>query len=336
MKIIRYLLLPFTLVYAGVIYLRHWLYDIGFFSSKKYDFPIICVGNLSVGGTGKTPMTEYLIRLLTPSYKIAILSRGYKRKTKGLIIADAQSTARTLGDEPFQYHKKFPEILVAVDEKRIRGTEYLLQKYPELQTIILDDAFQHRAIRAGFSLLLTAYDDLYIDDFLLPTGNLRDIIHRVSQADCIIVTKCPTQLSEADKKQILYRIKPKNRQAVYFTGIKYSEKICSETEQKDLLEWIQKPFTLITGIANPKPLTDYLTGLGAEYKLVSFSDHHHFSPEEIASLQKESRILTTEKDYVRLYKEIPSIFYLSIETYFIFDEEKRSFNQVIMGFIEKN
>ena len=335
MKIIRYLLFPFALLYGGVIHLRHWLYDIGIFSSKYYEFPVICVGNVNVGGTGKTPMTEYLISLLMPSYKIAVLSRGYKRKTKGFVVANVQSTAKTLGDEPYQYYRKFPELLLAVDEKRVRGIECLLEKYSEIQAVVLDDAFQHRAVKAGFSILLTAYNDLYTDDFLLPTGNLRDITRRASVADCIIVTKCPTQLNEDDKKQIFHKIKPNDRQVVYFTSIKYSEKIYSETQQKGLLEWIQEPFTLITGIANPKPLTDYLTKLGADYKLITFSDHHHFSPEEINSLRKEIRILTTEKDYVRLYKEIPSIFYLPIEIYFLFDEEKRDFNQKILNFVSK-
>ena len=185
----RFLLLPFAILYGLGVRLRHFLYDRGWLSSKHYPFPILCVGNLAVGGTGKTPMVEYLVRLLGQE-QVAILSRGYRRKTRGFVLADDSATAMTLGDEPYQYHRKFPRATVAVCESRQEGIERLLEN-PHFKYIILDDAFQHRKVQAGTNLLLTSYDKLYTQDFLLPVGSLRDIRSRARKAQIIIVTKCP-------------------------------------------------------------------------------------------------------------------------------------------------
>ena len=194
MQIWRKLLLPFSWLYGAVVFIRNLCYDWQVFDSKKYDLPVICVGNLSVGGTGKTPMTEYIARLLADSYKTAILSRGYKRATKGFILADENATVGSLGDEPFQYHCKLPNVSVAVDENRRNGIEQLKASYG-VEVILLDDGFQHRKVQPSFNVLLTMYGDLYIDDLLLPAGNLRDTKSQAKRADVIVVTKCPADLS---------------------------------------------------------------------------------------------------------------------------------------------
>ena len=196
----RFLLFPFAILYGLVVRLRHFLYDRGWLQSKQYPFPTLCVGNLAVGGTGKTPMVEYLVRLLGEE-QVAILSRGYRRKTKGFVLADTSATALTLGDEPFQYHRKFSKATVAVCENRQEGIEQLLKR-PNFQVILLDDAFQHRKVQAGLNLLLTSYSQLYTNDFLLPVGSLRDIRSRAGKAQIILVTKCPNLSEEAQQRII--------------------------------------------------------------------------------------------------------------------------------------
>ena len=202
--------------------MRNKFYDWGVFTSKKFDIPTISVGNLSVGGTGKTPHIEYLIRLLKQEFYIASLSRGYGRKTKGFILADTQSSASDIGDEPLQFKKKFSGLRVAVDGKRVRGIKNLLNEFPSLQTILLDDAFQHRRVKAGFYILLTAYGDLFTDDWMLPTGNLRESRSGAARADMIIVTKCPNNLSELAQKEIRSK---KNVEIDTFTSILFQPKL---------------------------------------------------------------------------------------------------------------
>ena len=209
MKFFRFLLAPFALVYGSIVWVRNKFYDLGFFSSKSFDIPIICVGNLSTGGTGKTPHIEYLIRLLHKQYSIAVLSRGYKRKSTGFLLADSTSTAEDIGDEPMQFHRKFPDIGLAVDTKRVHGVEQTRQRRKDTQVILLDDGFQHRALKAGYYILLTSFDQLYINDYLLPVGNLREARSGAKRADMIIVTKCPDDLSPGDQENI----RKKNRAA---------------------------------------------------------------------------------------------------------------------------
>ena len=269
----RFLLFPFAILYGLVVRLRHFLYDRGWLQSKQYPFPTLCVGNLAVGGTGKTPMVEYLVRLLGEE-QVAILSRGYRRKTKGFVLADASSTALTLGDEPFQYHRKFPKATVAVCESRQEGIERLLQN-PHFRVILLDDAFQHRKVQAGLNLLLTSYDKLYTKDFLLPVGSLRDIRSRARKAHIILVTKCP-ELSEEAQQKIIQQLHPLPHQQVFFTRIAYATKVCRDGESLPLEDFLSTPFTLVTGIANPTPLVSFLQGKGAHFTHLSYSDHHHF------------------------------------------------------------
>ena len=313
----RFLLLPFAILYGLGVRLRHFLYDRGWLSSKRYPFPILCVGNLAVGGTGKTPMVEYLVRLLGQE-QVAVLSRGYRRKTKGFFLADDSATAMTLGDEPYQYHRKFPRATVAVCESRQEGIERLLEN-PHFKYIILDDAFQHRKVQAGTILLLTSYDKLYTQDFLLPVGSLRDIRSRARKAQIIIVTKCP-ELTQAEQEKIIQQLKPLPSQKVYFTTIAYSERVYSHEDSQALKDFIATPFTLVTGIANPTPLVDFLEKQGASFEHLAYSDHHHFSNRELELLRQKGCILTTEKDYVRLEGALPTLYYLPIETQFLNDQ----------------
>ena len=313
----RFLLLPFAILYGLGVRLRHFLYDRGWLSSKRYPFPILCVGNLAVGGTGKTPMVEYLVRLLGQE-QVAILSRGYRRKTRGFVLADDSATAMTLGDEPYQYHRKFPRATVAVCESRQEGIERLLEN-PHFKYIILDDAFQHRKVQAETNLLLTSYDKLYTQDFLLPVGSLRDIRNRARKAQIIIVTKCP-ELTQAEQEKIIQQLKPLPSQKVYFTTIAYSDRVYSHEDSQALKDFIATPFTLVTGIANPTPLVDFLEKQGASFEHLAYSDHHHFSNRELEFLRQKRRILTTEKDYVRLKGALSTLYYLPIETQFLNDQ----------------
>ena len=313
----RFLLLPFAILYGLGVRLRHFLYDRGWLSSKRYPFPILCVGNLAVGGTGKTPMVEYLVRLLGQE-QVAILSRGYRRKTKGFVLADDSATAMTLGDEPYQYHRQFPRATVAVCESRQEGIERLLEN-PHFKYIILDDAFQHRKVQAGTNLLLTSYDKLYTQDFLLPVGSLRDIRSRARKAQIIIVTKCP-ELTQTEQEKIIQQLKPLPSQKVYFTTIAYSDRVYSHEDSQALKDFIATPFTLVTGIANPTPLVDFLEKQGASFEHLAYSDHHHFSNRELEFLRQKERILTTEKDYVRLEGALSTLYYLPIETQFLNDQ----------------
>uniref|UniRef100_UPI004048722B tetraacyldisaccharide 4'-kinase n=1 Tax=Mariniflexile sp. TaxID=1979402 RepID=UPI004048722B len=315
MKLIRNISFPFVPAYYAVTSLRNKLYDLGIKKSTSYDLPVICVGNLSVGGTGKTPMIEYLIELLKDDFKIATLSRGYKRKTTGFQLADASSSAETLGDEPFQFYSKFKnDILVAVDADRTHGIEQLRKLDNAPDVILLDDAFQHRKVKAGLNILLTTYSNPYFDDFVLPTGNLREPRNGAKRADIIIVTKCPYHLSEAEKNTFLKQINPKGNQSVFFSTIDYSNEIFS-AESKKSMDSVNN-FTLVTGIANANPLVGFLKKKNLQFEHLNFSDHHEFSQQDILEINKRDLIITTEKDFMRLKDHVvlkDKLFYLPIK-----------------------
>lgn len=331
MNFVRKILFPIVPIYFVVTWLRNLCYDIGVFKSKSYDFPIICVGNLSAGGTGKTPMIEYLIRLLKGNYKVATLSRGYKRNTKGFYIADENSSVLKIGDEPFQFHQKFKDIVVSVDGNRQNGIAQLRQLKDAPEVILLDDGFQHRKVKAGLNIALTTYDKLYVDDFVLPTGNLREPRSGAKRAQIIVVTKCPSNLNEIEKQKIISRIKPQSTQDVFFSSIKYSETVYSSKISKSLLSLKQERFTVVTGIANPKPLLGYLKNSGFNFEHLNFKDHHIFTDNELKLLNNKSLILTTEKDYTRLKDgiNIDKLFYFPIE---IEISDKEKFTNLIVKF----
>ena len=287
------MLAPFSWLYGLVLHLRHTLYDDHLLPSHSVSVPTVCVGNLTVGGTGKTPHTEWLVRQLSTRYKVAVLSRGYGRRTRGFVLADQNSTARTIGDEPMQIHRKFPDVPVAVCADRVKGVKQLQRMVPDLQVVILDDAFQHRSIKCGFNILLTAQNNLYIDDRLLPYGTLRDIKHRSLAAQAVIVTKCPETFKPIDKRVIDNRLHLAAFQQLYF----------SKTVYETALDGIQKPL-VVSGIANPTELFEHVRQTCPKAELLAFGDHHRFTKRNIRRIieaaQKHDCVLTTEKDYERL------------------------------------
>ena len=338
MNLLRKILFPISILYGLVTSIRNFLFDIGILKSYSFDVPVIAVGNLSVGGTGKTPQIEYLIRLLAPKYKIATLSRGYKRQSKGYVLADSTSNAAILGDEPFQFFSKFKNIQVAVDADRKNGIEQLLLETNKPQVILLDDAFQHRKVKAGFYILLTSYGDLYSDDFMLPTGNLRESRSGASRANVVVVTKCPANLSHDEQNKIkrflLCRNDKGDNQQLYFSYIDYDDCVYSEDKSMKVSEIKNVDKLLLAGIAKPNLFFAYLQGENDE-KLV-FSDHHHFTAEDLLEIKNKSQnkiIITTEKDFVRLKGSIPKekLFYLPIRSSFLFESE--NFDKTITNYV---
>lgn len=323
--------------------IRNKAFDVGFLSSRTFDIPVIAVGNLNVGGTGKSPMIEYLIRLFNKSNHTAVLSRGYGRKTKGFLLGTNQSTALDLGDEPFQFFRKFQDVDIAVDEKRVRGIEKLQQLKPELDLVLLDDAFQHRYVKAERYILLTAYDRIYTDDMMLPTGTLREPKKGAERADCIIVTKCPLNLSEKRRMEVLKQISPKEHQKVFFSFIEYDKHVYSGERKIALDELKDYKILLVTGIANPKSLIEFLMKNKLEFEHIKFSDHEFISEDQqngirssFINLEGEKKIiLTTEKDYVRNFLDtVLPVFYLPIKMRIL--EEEQKFNEIIRNYVRKN
>lgn len=340
MNLLRKILFPFAILYGFITGIRNFLFDIGILKSYSYDIPIIAVGNLSVGGTGKTPQIEYLIRSLSPKYKVATLSRGYKRKSEGFILADSNSNAEILGDEPFQYYEKFKNIQVAVDVNRKNGIEQLLSQNNIPEVILLDDAFQHRKVKAGFYILLTSYGDLYSDDFMLPTGNLRESRSGAKRANLVIVTKCPPTISLDEQNKIKVKLNLDLNQELYFSYINYDDSIYSKNKSISVSEIKNSDKLLLAGIAKPEPFFTYLKNSNDE--CMKFADHHHFSENDISEIEKNANnkiIITTEKDYVRLKGSLSEeqLFYLPIRSSFISGAEKfeESVNAYLMLFNKK-
>jgi len=344
LKSFRVLLLPFALVYGLIIIIRNYLYRKNILRSAEFNLPLICVGNLSVGGTGKSPMVEYLIELLRSNFKIATLSRGYKRKTKGYVLADEKTSAIEIGDEPMQFHMNYPGVAVAVGEERIVAIPQLLHDKPETQAIILDDAFQHRAVKAGLNILLTEYSNLFTRDFFLPTGDLRDERASYKRAEIIIVTKCPASLSNEEKEQIRAEINPLDNQQIYFTTIEYGIPYHIARHQLRYITSMDEVL-LVCGIANPAPLKEYLQEKANTYYQQDYSDHHIFTIDDLKDIRKkfdslqsdQKYILTTEKDAVRLLKftqeleQLP-LYVLPIRHRFLFEEADK-FNNAVIDFI---
>ncbi|KGO93454.1 tetraacyldisaccharide 4'-kinase [Flavobacterium subsaxonicum] len=334
MSFLRKLLLPFSIIYWLITALRNLLYNNGIFKSYAFPLPIIAIGNLSTGGTGKTPQTEYLIRLLADKYKIATLSRGYKRKSKGFVLAGSDSNADILGDEPYQFYSKFSTISVAVDADRKNGIEQLLSK-TNPDVILLDDAYQHRRVKAGFYILLTAYGDIYADDYILPAGNLRESRSGAERAGAIIVTKCPPDLSIQAQNSIINKLKPQPGQKVYFTSIEYDSAVHNSTTSLMVSNIKTQEKILVAGIAKPQPFFNYLKGSNDTIK--EYADHHDFTAaeiEELKTLAQSKIIVTTEKDYMRLEGKLPQdkLFYLPIKSRFLANADV--FDATILEFVK--
>jgi tetraacyldisaccharide 4'-kinase len=337
MTLLRKILFPFAILYGLITSSRNLLFDKGFLKSYAFDLPIIAVGNLSVGGTGKTPQIEYLISLLSDSYKVATLSRGYKRKSQGFILADATSNAEVLGDEPFQFYQKFDNIQVAVDADRRNGIEQLLSQEPVPEVILLDDAFQHRKVKAGFYIILTSYGDFYCKDFMLPTGNLRECRRGAKRANIIVVTKCPPRLSVEEQNQIKKSLKISNNQELYFTTIVYDDRIYSNNQSLKVSEIRETKKLLVAGIAKPEPFFKFLKDKNDE--CLTFADHHRFTEKDILDIKNKSInkiIVTTEKDYVRLKGSVldEQLFYLPIKSQFL--GRSNTFNKTILNYVGKS
>lgn len=304
----KIILLPFSLIYGSIIILRNYFYDNKMIHSTKFTFPIICIGNLSTGGTGKTPHTNYLINLLKSEYNIAVLSRGYNRKTNGYIEVQTSSNALSVGDEPLFYKWKHPNIKVAVSEDRVAGISQLAMNEEKEFVYLLDDAFQHRAIKAGLNIILTEYNKRYTKDFILPSGNLREPKSSAKRADIIIITKCPPLLSKSEKKEILAEIKPEKYQFVVFSSIEYQQ-IYPTIYNDPIINADSTDVLLVSGIANPKPLQVYLESQFQNIYTRNFADHHNYKKEDIDSIirtfknleSKDKILITTEKDATRLF-----------------------------------
>lgn len=316
MQELRLLLYPFSIIYNGITSLRNWAFDKGILKQTEFDVPIIAVGNLSTGGTGKTPMIEYLIKQYAGK-RIAVLSRGYGRNTSGYIELSVDDAPQKVGDEPLQIKQKFKDLIIsAVCEKRVDGIQRLLKDH-FLDIILLDDAYQHRYVKASHYILLTSYDRMYVDDYLLPAGNLRESRAGADRAHSIIVTKCPQNISSNERDKIKKRLKLWCNQKLYFSFVAYGEILYGRNKEMLLNELKGQYVTVVTGIAKPQPFIDFL----AEHVMVEhleFKDHHEFSYAEIEKIKKKKLVITTEKDFIRLKShQLDNVFYLPIETRFI-------------------
>lgn len=339
----RWYLYPFALVYGLVTSVRNWLYDFKILKSTAFRTPIISVGNLSVGGSGKSPMVMYLAELLHKNYRSGVLSRGYGRLTKGYMVTNYESNYKSVGDEAMQLFERFKnKFVIGVSENRVAGAKKLIQDM-DLGVLVLDDAMQHRAIKAGFNILMTDYSDPYFQDFILPAGNLRESRSGAKRADIIMVSKCPKILTEEKKQYFLSRINPKPHQKVFFSSINYDEHIYSLDNKLPDNNLAYYDILLITGIANPKPLVEHLANFSQRVKHLKFKDHHNFTDQDIKNILEEYKklgeyklILTTEKDYVRL-KTFPKIqhlvYYWPINVNI---DNRELFNQIINDYVSKN
>jgi tetraacyldisaccharide 4'-kinase len=347
LTVLRYISLPLALLYGIIVALRNKFYDWGIFSSISFSLPVICVGNITVGGTGKSPHIEYLIELIQHRYRVATLSRGYKRYTRGFKIADEKSNARDIGDEPFQFKFKYPQIEVCVAEERMTAIPQLLQRKPDIDVILLDDAFQHRTVRAGLSIVLTDFRRLYTRDHIMPFGLLRESRKAADRADIIIITKCPLNLSQPEKEKLVHEIHPTQSQHVFFTGIRYTKLYP--------LTGFEVPYTsstsvlLVCGIANPEPLITHCQTIFKQVHTLTYKDHHYFTfddldeiKETFTNIKSEHKIIiTTEKDAARvmLLKDaiithnLP-IYVQAIGIQFLFEQEI-VFDTIISSFIEQ-
>jgi len=346
-SVVRILLYPFALLYGSVVWLRNRLYDTGFFSSIEFSVPVISVGNLSVGGTGKTPHVEYLIRLLQYQYKVATMSRGYKRRTQGFLLADNDTNALRIGDEPMQYHMKFPDVAVSVAEERITGIPTLLQKRHDVDVVLLDDAYQHRSVKPGLNILITDFSRPFYEDYILPYGRLRERRNAYKRADIIIVSKCPLSLTQQSADEIIARMQPLPHQRVFFTGIEYDQPYDFFSHEPVSLS--NTNAVLVCCIAKPEPLITTLKASTNDVHVLSYPDHHYFlsrDMEEISATYNNwnvanKLIVTTEKDATRLHLQREKlrelgvqIAVLPIKVQVLLGKEAE-FNDIVIYYVEQ-
>lgn len=349
-------LYPVSLIYGFITGFRNFLYNYGILPATVFPVPVISVGNITVGGTGKTPHTEYLVDLLARNFKVAVLSRGYRRKTSDFRVATKSSTVGEIGDEPMQIFRKFPGTLVAVDRRRVNGVRKILEISPDADLIILDDAFQHRSITPGLSILLSDFDRPFFKDHMLPYGNLRENISNMRRADVILITKCPETLNAIKRRLFVKEIGKAAYQNLYFTSISYGTLLPvfdnggRNTSVPDLSECSSATALLLTGIANPKPLREYLKKFFAEISEIRYPDHYSFKEKDISDITKafetvsssSKYIITTEKDAVRLREftdmdeHIKSaMYYIPVGITFL-NDDKTEFDNLIINYVRKN
>lgn len=326
---INHWLLPLSWLYGLGVSIRNLMFDTGMLKSQKFDLPVICVGNITVGGTGKTPHTEYLVRLLSKQHQVAVLSRGYKRKSEGYVLANTNTPMTEIGDEPFQMKQKFPHIHMAVDKDRCHGIQELMKDnvQPPTDVVILDDAYQHRYVKAGLNILLMDYHRLIYFDKLLPAGRLRESKAGRLRADIVIITKCPPDITPMDKRGIVMSLDLAKWQRVFFTTYKYP----------DHLEGVGTCPLVVTGIASPKQMEYDLKKLIPEFEMMSFPDHHNFTEQDIEDIRTKAAgrtILTTEKDATRL-KGLENITVIPIEVEFL-DNQAYEFDGLIADFMAQH
>lgn len=356
LKFLRLFFYPLAFIYGLVVFIRNVLFDLKILKSTEFTLPIISVGNITVGGTGKTPHIEYLVRLLKDDFAIATLSRGYKRKTNGFILAGDNSSSEEIGDEPRQIKQKFSDILVAVDANRVRGINRLLQEKKDLKAILLDDAFQHRYVAPGLNILLVDFNRPLKDDKLLPVGMLREPAAQRERADIIIVTKCPQKLKPIEQRLIEKDLKMYAYQKVYFTTFEYGEpvavfkKYAREISFSEMREG--KPFILLlTGIANPRPLKTHVRGISTKIEEIEYPDHYNYDAKDLHSIIErfsaiqgdKKYIITTEKDAMRLQQfadldeELKAImYYIPVSVKFLEPDEQANFNHQITSYVRNN
>ncbi len=345
----RILLLPFAMLYGLGVWFRNLLFDTGLLPSRQFSVPVISVGNLSAGGAGKTPHVEYLVRLLSEKYTIAVLSRGYKRKTKSYVLAGPDSTARDIGDEPLQIYKKFPGIYVAVHEKRRAGINILLKQHPDINLIILDDAFQHRYVKPGLNLLLTGYYNPFFKNFLLPVGNLREAKCSAKRADALIVTKTPHVFSPLDRRYFLRKLLRYQLKKTFFSGLEYQPMIPLTNDTPKTPPGKIKTVFLLTGIAWSESLEEHLKDRCQELIVHKYPDHHQFTAKNLKKLRNHYHktishckvVITTEKDAMRLQDPILQEHFSGVPVYclpitVVFkNKDKEKFDQMVFRFLTK-
>jgi len=347
----KFIFFPFALAYGFAIRIRNWLFDAGILKEKEFQIPTIGIGNLVVGGTGKTPFAEYLVRLLQNDYKVATLSRGYGRTTTGFRLVDQFSDHEDVGDEPLQYSRKFGnKITVSVDESRRNGIRFLMQNDKSLDVVLLDDCLQHRYVKPGISILLTEYHNLYPEDYFLPVGRLRDSISQAKRADIIIVTKTYKVLSPITRRRVDKLLKPEPHQRVYYSFINYGDLIPLPGTQEELPENKATTIIMFSGVANPEPFKDFLRDQCSELLCLDFPDHHIYKKKDLQLIREKYNelftrskiIVTTEKDAMRLlkspylseFKNLP-VFYIPIEVKLHGTDEIEFANQIIR-YVEEN
>lgn len=352
MSLKKILFFPFAVIYGIITSLRNLLYDWKFLKSKSVDVHTICVGNLAVGGTGKTPHVEYLINILQNDFKIAILSRGYKRKTSGFIQATSTSTAFDIGDEPLQYKTKNPQLEVCVDANRVNGIKKMLELPEPPKVVILDDAFQHRALNCELKIVISEYNNLYLNDCMMPAGYLRESKKGIERADIIIISKTPDKTTAIDIRNVIKDLKPLAHQQLFFTWLKYGE-LKGFQNPADTIDTLDDLFryriVAFTGIGNPKPMITYLKEYASDVKHIQFPDHHSFTIQDIADVRAQldaieggnKIVVTTEKDAMRLrgtdLQDIANtlpLYVLPIEV--DFKDKTQEFNDTIINYVRTN